>query len=64
MSMFGPKIGTWWINSKSDPRWNDNGRAKGLTCAGGPAEMHEALERKKKKLGQPPKDLKLGFMKD
>ncbi len=62
--MFGPKKGTWWISSESDPRWNDEGRAKGLVCAGGPSEITEAFERKKKKLGKPPKDLKQGFMKD
>ena len=34
--MFGPKIGTWMVHSKKDPRWNKSGRGYGLVTSGGP----------------------------
>jgi hypothetical protein len=55
--------GSWWLRSKSDPRWNCNGRA----MVGGfmkPKEVDEAVERKKVELGEPPDDLEWGYMKD
>ena len=55
--------GTWWLNSKSDPRWNTSGE----TDVGGfvmPSECKEKLEELKKKLGDPPEDLEWGYMKD
>jgi len=63
-AMFGPKMGTWWVHSKKDPRWNKEGRAKGLVCMGGPAEMEAWIEKCTKKYGKPPKDCTHGFMKD
>jgi hypothetical protein len=62
-SMFGPKPGSWWLSSKSDPRWNCNGRDKvgGFQC---PPDAQAAIERLKKTLGEPPSDLEYGYMKD
>ena len=56
--------GSWWLNSKTDPRWNYNGRAD---CVGGfmmPDECQNKLKELKQKLGKPPKDLEWGYMKD
>jgi hypothetical protein len=68
MSMFGkmlgPKQGTWWVESKKDPRWNKSGRGVGLVCAGGPEEMKQWIEECRKKYGEPPDDCDYGFMKD
>lgn len=64
MGMFGPKSGSWWTKSKSDPRWNMNGTGYvgGFVC---PAEATEAVEQKKEELGEePPDDLEYGYMKD
>lgn len=55
--------GDWWLRSKSDPRWNSDGR----TLVGGfvmPDECKQKLEELKGKLGEPPKDLEWGYMKD
>jgi hypothetical protein len=64
MSMFGPKMGSWWVSSEKDPRWNKNGRGKGLVCTGGPPEAHKWIEKCRKTLGEQPDDLEYGFMKD
>lgn len=55
--------GTWWIKSKSDPRWNcsghDNVGMFDLSFA------KAEVEKKKRILGEePPKDLEAGYMKD
>lgn len=63
-SMFGPKMGTWSVNSKLDPRWNASGRAHGLVCLGGPQDAHMWIEHCKEKYGEQPTDLMMGFMKD
>lgn len=63
-SMFGPKKGSWWVSSKSDPRFNCSGRGRvgGFAC---PAEAREFFEAKAKELGVPvPDDLEFGYMKD
>lgn len=62
--MFGPKMGTWWVKCKSDPRWNKSGRGKGFVSLGGPKEMWDWIERCKEKYGEPPNDAEMGFMKD
>jgi len=64
MSMFGPKMGTWWVKSKTDPRWNKTGRGYGLVTSGGPGELGEWIEECKEKYGEPPDDAEMGFMKD
>ena len=47
---------SWWIASKSDPRWNDSG-----SCYGGMLSISsacdEAVSKKMKTLGEPPADL-------
>lgn len=62
--MFGPKLGTWWVISKTDPRWDKHGRGYGLVTTNGPDECQEWIEECKKKFGEPPKDAEYGFMKD
>lgn len=57
-------MGTWWVDCKSDPRWNNSGRGYGLVCNGGPGELSEWIEKCKKEYGEPPKDAHMGFMKD
>lgn len=64
MSMFGPKMGTWWVASKKDPRWDTHGRGYGLVTTGGPSEMSDWIEKCKKEYGEPPDDCECGFMKD
>jgi hypothetical protein len=52
MGMFGPKPGTWWVGSKTDPRWNGSGSAE----VGGfavPEEAKKHIEAMKRKLGKP-----------
>lgn len=65
MAMFGgSKMGTWWVRSEKDPRWNNSGRSEGLVCNGGPQQMQDWIERCKKEFGDPPEDCEKGFMKD
>lgn len=58
------RIGTWWTRSKTDPRWDMEGRA----YVGGfmvPEECEKAIAAKKKELGEePPEDLTCEYMKD
>lgn len=56
--------GTWWLESKSDSRWNITG--SGLVGMFGiPPKAQEAIEQKKKELGEDhPGDLRYGYMKD
>jgi hypothetical protein len=63
-SMFGPKMGYWFVSSRIDSRWNASGRSHGLVCMGGPQDMHTWIEECKAKYGTPPDDLASGFMKD
>jgi len=64
MSMFGPKMGTWWVESKLDPRWNTNGKGYGLVVTGGPGEINQWIAQCEKTFGKKPDDLEIGFMKD
>jgi hypothetical protein len=65
MSMFGPKPGSWWLRSKSDPRWDADGRESFLVTAGPVSSAIDFVERKKAELGiDPPDDLEYGCMKD
>ena len=63
MGVFGGE-GTWWVRSRSDPRWNCSGRGYGAVTSGGPGEMGEWIDRCKKEYGEPPEDAEMGFMKD
>jgi len=56
--------GSWWLESKTDPRWNCNGHGPcgGLTV---PPDATAAMEEIKKELGEePPDDLEYGYIKD
>lgn len=64
MGMFGPKMGTWTISSKIDPRWNKSGRGYGLVSCGGPQEMQDWIAKCKKEFGEPPEDAEMSFWKD
>jgi hypothetical protein len=57
------KMGSWWIRSKSDPRWNTDGRCiVGGFCM--PQECEDTIDKLKKVLGEPPEDLTCNYMKD
>jgi len=58
------KEGTWWLKSKSDPRWDNKGRGSvGMLCI--PLEAEKVIEEKKVELKEePPEDLEYGYMKD
>jgi hypothetical protein len=59
------KPGTWYIVSKSDPRWQASGRSEMVGGFAMPDECREAINKKKRELGtDPPKDLEWGYMKD
>ena len=59
------KPGSWSISSSSDRRWNAHGRTAGWSVMGGmPPEARKKVEELKKLLGDPPRDLQCGFMKD
>ena len=64
MGLFSPvREGSWWLRSKSDSRWNSDGR----TYVGGfvmPDECKRKLDELKKTLSEPPEDLEWGYMKD
>ena len=65
MALLGSiRRGSWWINSKSDPRWNMSGEGYvGGCCI--PPDAQNAIYKLKKKLGEePPEDLEYGYMKD
>lgn len=56
-------LGTWWIQSKSDPRWNISGRSEvGLMTM--PQEARALFEKMKELYGEPPDDLEQDYMKD
>lgn len=62
--LFNPTSeGGWYLRSKSDPRWNADGRSfvGGFTM---PNECKRKLEEMKRELGEPPDDLEWGYMKD
>ena len=59
----GIREGSWFVSCKSDPRWNNQGRAIG-SCCGGVPDMDAWIESCKKKYGKPPADAEMGFMKD
>ena len=55
--------GTWWIDSKVDPRWKTNGRAE-VGMFGRPAEVDAKIEEFSRAFGAPPDDLEWGYLKD
>lgn len=65
MSIFGDRPGTWWIESKKDPRWNKTARAKDLIfTAGLNEEAQDHLKKCRGLYGEQPDDLTYGGMKD
>ncbi len=58
------KPGTWYLESKLDPRWNCRGRAELVGMFTCPPEAEEKIEELKKTLGDPPADLRWGYWKD
>lgn len=64
MGIFSPvREGSWWLHSEKDPRWNCTGRA-GVGGFVIPQECKNKIEQLKQTLGEPPDDLKWGYMKD
>jgi hypothetical protein len=63
MNMFAYE-GSWWIRSKSDPRWDEKGRSPVVGGFVMPEECKRAIEQKKITLGEPPEDLTWNYMKD
>jgi hypothetical protein len=62
--MFGLTVqGTWWVKCPSDPRWDISGRAQ-VGAFVRPQEVQDHLDTKQKELGDIPKDLEWGYMKD
>lgn len=56
--------GTWWVSSKSDPRWRASGRAR-VGMFAKPAGVDPAIAQLKTTIGEdPPDDLEWGYMKD
>ena len=66
MSMIGPKMGTFWVHSKSDPRFDNDWQMDWLIAGGVPDEVKEWVENKRKELDleKLPEDISYGFMKD
>lgn len=64
VNIFGPKKGSWWLISKSDPRWDANGETTWLVSAGVCPEADAKIKELKAKYGDPPDDIEYGFMKD
>ncbi|WP_157654474.1 hypothetical protein [Burkholderia ubonensis] len=56
--------GSWWISSKSDPRWNESGRVETVSILSMPKEVKNAKRRLSRRLGAAPADLEWGVMKD
>lgn len=58
------KPGVWWFASKSDPRWNAEGRTPNLVLSVGlPPEANRKLDELVRRLGRVPADLEFGCMK-
>ena len=55
--------GGWWLKSESDPRWNCSGSSDSVGGFVMPPECKQKFEDLKKELGEPPEDLKYGYMK-
>lgn len=62
--MFGPKPGTWSVESQSDPRWNKHGRSMMLVTTGPVPDAQAWIDECKKLYGEPPGDLAYSCMKD
>ncbi len=56
--------GSWWLRSKTDPRWDSDGTSPLVGGFVMPSELRAELDRKKLELGEQPADLEFGYMKD
>ena len=54
--------GSWWLTSEKDPRWKVSGT--GDIGFGSCPQLEEAIARLTKEFGEPPDDLRMGWMKD
>lgn len=64
MSLMKPSTGgTWWLKSKSDPRWDCEGSS--FSCGGlvMPPECRKMVDKLKTLLGKQPSDLEFGYTK-
>ncbi len=58
------KQGSWWVTSKSDPRWKADGRGD-VGMFAKPDGVDGAIALLKEEIGEePPTDLEWGYMKD
>ena len=57
--------GSWWLYSKTDSRWNRDGRSNAVGGFQMPLEVTDMIGKITKSLGEePPDDLEYGCMKD
>jgi hypothetical protein len=64
MTGLGSVLGKWWIRSKSDPRWDREGRGEGGGLYKRPPAVDRTIKNLSKTLGEPPNDLEWGFSPD
>lgn len=55
--------GTWWIESKTDKRWNCGGRAYASVLSASRL-IEDKIDELTRRYGDPPDDIEVGFMKD
>lgn len=58
------KAGIWTLESKTDARWNAQGRTSQLNMLSMPMECYDKLAELREKLGQQPDDLEIILEKD
>lgn len=56
-------MGSWWIRSYKDPRWDREGRGV-HNIFSAESLMLDLIEKMKETLGDPPDDLEINFFKD
>lgn len=64
MTGLGSVLGKWWIRSKSDPRWNREGRGEVGGLYDKPPAVRRTIFYLLQILGEPPEDLEWGYEKD
>ena len=57
------QMGSWWVKSQSDPRWNKTGRGK-VGSFMIPSGAEARINKCEKEFGVKPEDLEYGYMKD
>lgn len=56
--------GSWWLQSKTDKRWNAHGYSDAVGMYSQPLECREKQKELEELYGTPPEDLEWGYMKD